>query len=104
MRFFGRRFYAGALFLLVSGPALGGGVRLQTIARRWGILVITLKRWRRRWQEAFPRSRAWRVKQGELAALPGEAPLRRLLRLLRGRRCRPRLLRSLVWLLPWTGV
>ena len=104
VRFVGRRFYVGALFLLVSALALGGGVRLPTIARRWGIPVITLKRWRRWWQEAFPRSRAWRVKRGELAVPPGEPPLRWLLRVMRGRRCRPRLLRSLVWLLPWTGV
>ena len=44
MRTFGRRFYVGALFLLVSALSLSGGVRLQTIARRWGIPVITLKR------------------------------------------------------------
>ena len=36
VRFFGRRFYVGALFLLVSALALAGGVRLQTITRRWG--------------------------------------------------------------------
>ena len=40
VRFFGRRFYVGALFVLVSALALAGGVRLQTIARRWGDPVI----------------------------------------------------------------
>ena len=60
VRFFGRRFYVGALFVVVSALAQAGGVRLHTIARRWGIAASTLKRWR--------------------------------------------LLCSLVWLMPWTGV
>ena len=40
-----------------------------------GVPVTTLRRWRRWWREMFPRTRAWRVKRGELAAPPGEAPL-----------------------------
>ena len=103
VRFFGRRFYVGALFLLVSALALAGGVRLETIARRWRIPSPTLRRWRRWWRETFPLTREWRAKRGELAAVPGEAPLRRLLRSMRGRGLRSRLLRSLVWLMPWTG-
>ncbi len=103
VRFFGRRFYIGALFLLVSALALGGGVRLETIARRWGIPSPTLRRWQRWWRETFPATRAWRVKRGELAPPPGEAPLCWLLRSIRGRGLRGRLLRSLVWLMPWTG-
>ena len=103
VRFFGRRFYVGALFLLVSALALAGGVRLETVARRWRIPSPTLRRWRRWWRETFPLTREWRAKRGELAAPPGETPLRRLLRSIRGRGFRSRLLRSLVWLLPWTG-
>ncbi|MYF04819.1 MAG: helix-turn-helix domain-containing protein [Rhodospirillaceae bacterium] len=103
VRFFGRRFYVGALFLLVSALALAGGVRLQTIARRWGVPTSTLRRWRRWWLETFPLSPQWAAKRGELATPPGGAPLRRLLRLMRGRGLRARLLRSLVWLMPWTG-
>ena len=103
VRFFGRRFYVGALFLLVSALALTGGVRLQTISRRCGVPVSTLKRWRRWWLDAFPATPEWAVKRGELATPAGEAPLRRLLRLMRGRGLRARLLRSLVWLMPWTG-
>ena len=103
VRFFGRRFYVGALFLLVSALAVAGGVRLQTVARRTGIPLSTLKRWRRWWLESFPLTREWAAKRGELAA-PGEVPpLRWLLRVMRGRGLRPRLLRSLVWLMPWTG-
>lgn len=102
VRFFGRRFYVGALFLLVSALALGGGVRLQTIARRLGVPVRTLKRWRRWWQETFPTTPEWRVKRGACAAPPEEPPLRWLLRTMHGRTLRARLLRSLVWLMPWT--
>jgi len=104
VRFFGRRFYVGALFLLVSALTLAGGVRLQTIARRWGVPTSTLKRWRGWWLEAFPLTPEWAAKRGELATPPGEAPLRLLLRLMRGRGLRARLLRSLVWLMPWTGL
>ena len=104
VRFFGRRFYVGALFLLVSALAVAGGVRLQTIARRWGISSPTLKRWRRWWLEAFPLTGQWQAKRGELAAPPEEEPLRWLLRIMRGRSLRSRLLRSLVWLMPWTGI
>ena len=103
VRFFGRRFYVAPLFLMVSALALSGGVRLPTIARRWGVPVATLKRWRRWWQEAFVLSDAWRVQRGGLAVPAEAAPLRWLLRAIRGRRFRSRLLRSLVWLLPWTG-
>ena len=103
VRFFGRRFYVGALFLLVSALALAGGVRLETIARRWRIPSPTLRRWRRWWRETFPLTREWRARRGELAAPPGEAPLRWLLRSMRGGGFRSRLLRSLVWLMPWTG-
>ena len=103
VRFFGRRFYVGAVFLLVSALAVAGGVRLQTVARRCGVPATTLKRWRRWWREAFPLTRQWHMKRGELAAPPEEPPLRWLLRTMRGGSFRSRLLRSLVWLMPWTG-
>lgn len=104
VRFFGRRFRVAPLFLVVSALAVAGGVRLHTVARRWGVAPATLKRWRRWWLEAFPETREWRAKRGELAAPPEEPALRRLLRIMRGRSFRSRLLRSLVWLMPWTGV
>ena len=62
-----------------------------------------LRRWRRWWRESFPATRAWRWKRGELAVPAGEAPLVYLLGVIRGRSVRSRLLRSLIWLLPWTG-
>ena len=102
VRFFGRRFRVAPLFLLVCALVLGGA-RLEAIGRKWGIPVSTLRRWRRWWHETFPKTREWRLKRGELAAPPGEAPLRWLLRTIRGRGLRARLLRSLIWLMPWTG-
>ena len=102
-RFFGRRFRVAPLFLIVSALVLTGGARLEAVGGKWGIPVVTLRRWRRWWRETFPATRPWRWKRGELAVPPGEAPLTVLLRSMRGRSLRSRLLRSLVWLLPWTG-
>ena len=103
VRFFGRRFRVAPLFLAVSALLLAGGARLEAIGRQWGIPVLTLRRWRRWWQEAFPRTRQWRWRRGELAVPPDEPALVFLLRSIRGRSERSRLLRSLVWLMPWTG-
>ena len=102
-RFFGRRFRVAPLFLVVSALMLAGGARLEAVARQWGVPVLTLRRWRRWWRESFPATRAWRWKRGELAVPAGEAPLVYLLGVIRGRSVRSRLLRSLIWLLPWTG-
>ena len=102
-RFFGRHFRVAPLFLMVGVLLHTGGVRLETVAGQWGIPVLTLRRWRRWWRESFPATRAWRWKRAELAVPAGEAPLTALLRSVRGRSWRSRLLRSLIWLLPWTG-
>ena len=102
-RFFGRRFRVAPLFLIVSALVLGDPGRVEAVARKWGIPGLTLRRWRRWWREVFSSTRAWRSKRGEVPALSGEAPLRVLLRCIRGRSLRGRLLRSLVWFLPWTG-
>ena len=74
VRFFGRRFYVGTLFLVMNALAVAAGVRLQTIARRYGIPASTLRCWRRWWQETFPTTPEWRVKRGALAPPPREAP------------------------------
>lgn len=102
-RFFGRRFRVAPLFVMVSALVLSGGARLESVARRWAIPVRTLSRWQRWWRSTFPQTRAWRAKRAELAVAPGEAALRSVLRRIRGRGLRARLLRSLIWLLPWTG-
>ena len=53
-RFFGRRYRVGPLFLAVSVLVLAGGAPLETIGRRWGIPVMTLRRWRRWWPRDTP--------------------------------------------------
>ena len=103
VRFFGRRFYVGALFLVASALALRGGVRLSTISRKWKIPMMTLRRWRQWWREAFETTPGWRDKQGDLVMEPGADPLCVVLRRMAGARFAERLLRSLVWFKPWTG-
>ena len=102
-RFFGRRFRVAPLFVMVNALMLAGGAGVEALACKWGIPVRTVRRWRRWWRESFPATRAWRWKRGELAVPGGEAPLVCVLRAMRGRSLRSRLLRSLIWLLPWTG-
>jgi len=103
VRFFGRRFRVAPLFLLVSALVVGGGARLEPIGRQWGIPTLTLRRWRRWWHETFPATPMWRLQRGALAAPSEVPPLLWLLRSIRGHSFRSRLLRSLVWLMPWTG-
>ena len=103
-RFFGRCFRVAPLLVMVSALVAGDGARVQALGRKWGVPVVTLSRWRQWWRETFAQTRAWRAKRGELAVAPGEAPLRSLLRRIRGRGLRSRLLRALMWLLPWTGL
>jgi len=103
VRFFGRRFYVAALFLMVSALALSGGVRLETIGRKWRIPLRTLRRWREWWREALPRTGPWRRKRGELAMASEQEPLVFLLRHMRGASFRERLWRTLIWFMPWTG-
>ena len=61
-------------------------MRLQTIARKWGIPVATLRRWRKWWQEAFPATEPWGAKRGELVMPSEEAPLLFVLRQMQGER------------------
>ena len=101
-RFFGRRYYVGGLFLLVSALALRGGVRLETVSRKWRVPLATLKRWRRWWREDFATTRPWRERRGDLVMDPGEEPLLAVLRRLLGDGFAERLLRALLWFMPWT--
>ena len=103
-RFFGRRFRVAPLFVMVSALVSSGGARVEAISGKRGVPVITLRRWRQWWRETFAQTRAWRWKRGELVVPPGEVALRCVLRRIRGRSLRSRLLRSLMWLLPWTGL
>ncbi len=103
VRFFGRRYRVAPVFLAACLMILGGSAPVETASRIWGIPAVTLRRWRRWWRETFPATAAWRWKRGELAVPPDDPPLVVLVRLMRGRSPRSKLLRSLVWLMPWTG-
>ena len=102
VRFFGRRFRAAPLFAMLGALVSAPQARLGAIARRWGIPMSTLKRWRQWWLHTLRRTPLWRTRGGALAVPSDEAPLRWLLKRIRGRGLRPRLLRSLIWLKPWT--
>lgn len=91
------------VFLAASLLVLTGSAPLATASRIWGIPEVTLRRWRRWWREVFPATAAWRWKRGELAAESDDPTLVVLVRSMRGWSERSRLLRSLVWLMPWTG-
>lgn len=77
VRFFGRRRYSGAVFVLVSAMKAGvSGLNSRALRQLFGVSRSTLKRWRRWWQRAFPRTRCWMEASGrivpgvETAALP----------------------------------
>ena len=86
VRFFGRRVYLGAVFLVLSDAMRGGLTR--SLARRlrieFGIDRRTLVRWRAWWRDAFPESSFWRVAAGRLVPRPAvsELPSSLLLRFL----------------------
>jgi hypothetical protein len=60
VRFLGRRFYLGAVVVLVS--ALRDGLtakRASELKEQIGVGVRTLRRWRSWWRELFAASRFW---------------------------------------------
>jgi len=103
VRFFDRRYRVAPVFLAACLMILRGSAPVETASRIWGIPAVTLRRWRLWWQADFPATEAWRWKRGELACPPDEPPPVFLAGSIRGRSERSRLLRSLVWLMPWTG-
>lgn len=69
VRFFGRRHYAGVVFLLVS-TLLGERLREKILGRiefEIGVSVETLKRWRKWWRERFVGSRFWQWRRGRFS-------------------------------------
>ena len=102
VRFFGRRFRPAPLFVMVGALVSAPRARLGAIARRWAILVATPKRWQRWWRETLSATPTWRAWRGGLATPPDEPPVRWLLGRIRGRGLGARLLRSLIWLKPWS--
>ena len=66
VRFFGRRVYAGAAFLLASTlltERIGGKIAGR-IEHDIGVSLETLKRWRKWWREKFVQSRFWQWARG----------------------------------------
>ena len=63
-RFFGRRFRVAPLLVMVSALVAGDGARVEAVRRKWGIPVLTLRRWRQWWRETFAQTRAWRAEAG----------------------------------------
>lgn len=69
VRFFGRRFFIGPLFIFISALILGiNALRLAQIKRHFGITVSesTWKRWRRWWREIFPGTGFWQQGKGKI--------------------------------------
>jgi hypothetical protein len=67
VKFFGRRWYAAPLFILISALACGiSEYRLAQVKRHFGINVTesSWKRWRRWWRELFVATTFWQQAKG----------------------------------------
>ena len=68
VRFFGRRVYAGAVFVLISALAIGlTGKKIAKLTKTFGVDRRTLRRWRRWWQSWFVGSDFWRIARGSFS-------------------------------------
>jgi hypothetical protein len=107
VRFFGRRWYPAAAFLLVCILQLGiTDKRIEQIKRHLGIRVnkLTWERWRLWWQDAFELTLFWKQAKGNLATQPVSSFLiaRSILRIFSGS-LSIKLVRLLQFLSPLTG-
>lgn len=75
VRFFGRRWYAGWMVLLISMLERGPSDNRCAKLRRVGMTVSasTWQRWRRWWRERFVRSRFWASLRGRWAVIAEDA-------------------------------
>jgi hypothetical protein len=76
VRFFGRRVYFGAVFVLCM--AMEHGLRNGRSQRLWELLGVgrqTLERWRTYWQQTFVQSPFWRTARARLSPLVAENEL-----------------------------
>ena len=65
IRFLGRKVYLGIMVLLMTAVQYGLTTRRrQALIETLDVSPQTLWRWRRWWQETFPKSRCWRSEQG----------------------------------------
>jgi len=100
LRFLGRRVYLASAVALVA--AVHGASR-SSLARAVGVSRRTLRRWRRWWQERFPRTRLWQATCGRLRrpVAVGELPGAMLVAFTGD--FEARVLAFLRWLAPLTG-
>lgn len=67
LRFLGRRVYLAAIVVLVAAMREGPTpTRLERLQALVGVCARTVRRWRRWWQAAFPRSAVWVAARGLL--------------------------------------
>jgi hypothetical protein len=67
VRFFGRRVYLGATFVLMMAMSCGLGVRRTArLHAELGVGLRTLRRWRKWWLEVFVQSRLWKHERARL--------------------------------------
>jgi hypothetical protein len=67
VRFFGRRWFPGPIFILISALMMGiNERRLAQIKRHFGVVVSesTWKRWRYWWRKVFPTTEFWKSQAG----------------------------------------
>jgi len=107
VRFFGRRWYPAAAFLLVCILHLGiTDKRIEQIKRHLGIRVnkLTWERWRLWWQDAFELTLFWKQAKGHLSKQPASKFLiaRSILRIFSGS-LSDKMLHLLRFLSPLTG-
>ncbi len=73
LRFFGRRVYAAAVFVLACVMVSGITEKRAAVLRDLvGVNIRTLARWRSWWQKSFPQTPFWREARGRFAPPPPE--------------------------------
>ncbi|MFC1706336.1 hypothetical protein ACFL59_05855 [Planctomycetota bacterium] len=78
VRFLGRRWYLGAVVVIVSMLRQGASQRRLASLREWlgeAVSRQTIERWRRWWREAFSESSHWRASRGRFMPPVVEASL-----------------------------
>lgn len=77
VRFWGRRWYAGVVVLLVSVVSSGSHtnrLELNKLMTTLNVDMRTVKRWKAWWRTTFERTKFWQAKQGLLSPLQHELP------------------------------
>jgi len=79
VRFLGRKFYLGAVVVLVAAMRQGPSPRrVRELTELFGVDRRTVERWRDFWREHFPQTAFWKVARGRFLRL-GSVDLPRVL-------------------------